>query len=33
MEELVNGLLALGAPYRCRIVAGEGQDVLEFYRV
>ena len=33
MEELVNALLALGAPYRCRIVTGEGPDVLEFYRV
>lgn len=33
LETLVNGLLALGAPYRCRITESQGQDVLEFYRV
>jgi hypothetical protein len=31
-EELVNSLLALGSPFRCRHVASQGQDVMEFYR-
>jgi hypothetical protein len=29
---LINSLLSLGAPYQCRHVQMEGQDVLEFYR-
>jgi len=29
---LINGLLSLGAPYRCRQVNSQGQDVLEFFR-
>jgi len=29
---LINGLLALGAPYRCRLMNNQGQDVLEFLR-
>jgi hypothetical protein len=33
IEELVNRLLSLGAPYRCRHIISQGQDVLEFYRV
>ena len=32
IEELINRLLSLGAPYRCRRVIGQGQDVMEFYR-
>lgn len=32
-EELVNSLLELGPPFRCRLVNGQGQDVLEFYRI
>jgi len=31
-EELVNSLLALGSPFRCRRVVSQGQDVMEFYR-
>jgi hypothetical protein len=31
-EELVNSLLALGSPFRCRHVTSQGQDVMEFYR-
>jgi hypothetical protein len=30
-EELVNSLLALGSPFRCRRVMSQGQDVMEFY--
>jgi hypothetical protein len=33
LEELINGLLTLGAPYRCRRIITQGQDVLEFYLV
>lgn len=29
---LINGLLALGAPYRCRLISNQGQDVLEFVK-
>jgi len=32
LVELVNRLLALGAPYRCRQVNSQGQEVMEFYR-
>jgi hypothetical protein len=32
IEELINSLLALGAPLRCRCINSEGKDVLEFYR-
>jgi hypothetical protein len=32
MEDLINRLLSLGAPYRCRHLKSQGQDVLEFYR-
>jgi hypothetical protein len=32
MEELINRLLSLGSPYRCRHLNSEGQDVMEFYR-
>jgi hypothetical protein len=32
LEALVNSLLALGSPFRCRHVSSQGQDVLEFYR-
>jgi hypothetical protein len=32
MEELINRLLSLGAPYRCRHGNSQGLDVLEFYR-
>ena len=33
IEELINGLLSLGAPYRCRHANNQGLEVLEFYRV
>lgn len=33
IEELINALLSLGAPLRCRHVNSQGQDVLEFYRI
>jgi hypothetical protein len=33
LEALINALLALGAPYRCRRVNSEGLEVLEFYPV
>jgi hypothetical protein len=33
IEELINRLLALGAPFRCRIANDQGQDLLEFYRI
>jgi hypothetical protein len=33
LEELINGLLTLGAPYRCRRIINQGQDVMEFYRI
>jgi len=29
---LINGLLSLGAPYRCRLANSQGLDVLEFFR-
>jgi hypothetical protein len=32
IEDLINRLLSLGAPYRCRHMNSEGQDVMEFYR-
>lgn len=32
LENLINSLLSLGAPFRCRNMTSEGQDVLEFYR-
>jgi len=32
LVELINRLLALGAPYRCRRVNSKGQEVMEFYR-
>ena len=32
LEMLINGLLMLGAPYRCRRIISQGQDVMEFYR-
>jgi len=32
IEDLINSLLSLGAPFRCRHVNLEGQDVMEFYR-
>ncbi|MBK5276222.1 MAG: hypothetical protein JJE30_14390 [Desulfuromonadales bacterium] len=32
IENLINSLLSLGAPFRCRHKNSEGQDVLEFYR-
>lgn len=31
IEELINSLLALGSPFRCRIVKSEDHDVLEFF--
>jgi hypothetical protein len=31
-EELVNSLLGLGSPFRCRRVVSQGQDVMEFYK-
>jgi hypothetical protein len=31
IEELINLLLALGAPLRCRCVNSDGQDALEFF--
>jgi hypothetical protein len=33
IEALINALLALGTPFRCRHVKSAGQDVMEFYRV
>jgi hypothetical protein len=33
IENLINSLLLLGAPYQCRHANSEGQDVLEFYRI
>ena len=33
MIDLINRLLSLGAPYRCRHLVGQRQDVMEFYRV
>jgi len=33
IEDLINSLLSLGAPYRCRHMNDQGQDVMEFYRV
>ena len=32
IEDLINALLSLGAPYRCRHINSQGQDVMEFYR-
>ena len=32
IENLINSLLSLGSPFQCRHLAGEGQDLLEFYR-
>jgi hypothetical protein len=32
IENLINSLLSLGAPFQCRHVNIEGQNVLEFYR-
>jgi hypothetical protein len=32
LVELINELLSLGAPYRCRQVTSQGQEVMEFYR-
>lgn len=32
MVNLINSLLSLGAPFQCRHMNSEGQDVLEFYR-
>ena len=29
---LINRLLSLGAPYRCRQVTSKGQEVMEFFR-
>jgi len=29
---LINSLLSLGAPYRCRLITSQGQDVLEFFQ-
>ena len=31
LVELINRLLSLGAPYRCRQVNSQGQEVMEFY--
>ncbi len=31
-EDLVNALLSLGSPFRCRLVNSQGQDVMEFYK-
>ena len=33
IEELINRLLSLGAPYRCRHMSSQGQEVMEFYLV
>jgi hypothetical protein len=33
LEELINRLLSLGAPFRCRHIISQEQDVMEFYRV
>jgi len=32
LVELINRLLSLGAPYRCRQVTSQGQEVMEFFR-
>jgi hypothetical protein len=32
LVELINRLLSLGAPYRCRRVNSKGQEVMEFFR-
>jgi len=32
LVELINGLLSMGAPYRCRQVTSKGQEVMEFFR-
>jgi hypothetical protein len=33
LEDLINGLLTLGAPYRCQRKITQGLDIMEFYRV